>query len=118
VSYEWRDLISPYLLQKEFGKMKKYSEVVEFENKKFRYNYDESLLEYVSNRIEETSRGDIIEFDELEVIDEIGLNEKDWKEEKMIHIENWSYMLDEEVSYLEKEFIEEMKHYANIKEFF
>jgi len=100
--------------------MKKYSEVVEYEDRKFRYNYEESLLEYVSNRIEETSRGELIEFDVIEVIDEIGLNKRDWEEENMIHIEMWSAKLDEEVSYLEKEFIEELKaleNYTNEKEF-
>jgi hypothetical protein len=97
--------------------MEKYSEVIEYNDRKFRYNYEESLLEYVSNRIEETSRGEVIEFDELEVIDEIGLNKRDWEEENIIHVENWSARLDEEVSYLEKEFIEEMKNYAKIKEF-
>lgn len=97
--------------------MKKYSEVIEYKDRKFRYNYEESLLEYVSNRIEETSRGEVVEFDELEVIDEIGLNKLDWEEENMIQVEKWSARLDEEVSYLEKEFIEEMKNYAKIKEF-
>ena len=93
----------------------KYSRVYKAEGKKFRYNYEESRLEWISDVDKQTEElnaewmkdfgkpmFDIV--DGYVLGDSIGLSEENWKESPAYWCEQYAYEISEECSY-EAQFI-------------
>lgn len=91
--------------------MSKYSRVYKVETKRFRYNHEESRLEWISPVNKETEElnaewmrdfgkpmFDIV--DGYVLNDSIGLSEDNWKESPKYWCEEYAYELDEECAYL------------------
>jgi len=77
----------------------KYSKITKFENKDFRYNYENNTLEYI---------GIIDNPNKLEVLDCIGLSVENWEsEEREQYLFEYNYNLDMTTDYLMKEYKDE-----------
>ena len=70
--------------------MKKYSRVVKVDGKRFRYNFDDCLVEYIYTD-KETK--------ETEVIESIGLRKENWtnKEIREEYLSEWAFELQCEI---------------------
>lgn len=73
--------------------MKKYSRVVKVNGKRFRYNFDDCLVEYIY-----TDR----ETKETEVVESIGLRVENWKNKEVRdeYLWEWAYELQDEIDYM------------------
>ena len=69
--------------------MTKQSKIHKFEDRTYRYNYEESLLEWVHGK---------------EVVTSIGLSKEEWEDGAAYWIERWHMDLEEELFYLMQEF--------------
>lgn len=79
--------------------MTKYSKVVDYRGRKFRYNYDEALVEWVrfyDYDFDENNELVKIELDTPYVIDAVGLHKDNWKTYRDEYLDQWSDELDEE----------------------
>lgn len=94
--------------------MAKYSKIYKVGKKSFRYNYDEAMLEWVSNitkRIKKDNEEWQKEFghdmwdivDGKVVNDRIGLMRENWKDSPEYWCEQYAGELDEECCFLAKE---------------
>ena len=72
---------------------KKYGKTIKIGNRKYRYNYEECVLELIAK------------FDgEIEVIDSVGLTRKGYEENGKEYAQQWHDEIEEELVYLMKEF--------------
>lgn len=81
--------------------MKEYSEILKYKGKLFRYNYNDSLVEYGFISQEDDAdfgwkTGEFIE------IDAIGLSRENWenKEARNEYLQEYIFQLEEELRYL------------------
>jgi hypothetical protein len=92
---------------KKFEEGKKYSKVYLSKDEKyfgFRYNYTDSVLEYVSRwdfRKIDGKYQDVM-LEDWEVVSNIGLSRESWKENPQYWIDTYQDELDEECAYLAK----------------
>lgn len=83
--------------------MKKYSRIIKYGKREFRYNYTDNMIEHVSNKDFDFDKNDeIIEITlpEYEVISAQGLMLENWQESNIGMCELFSQELDEENYYL------------------
>lgn len=100
--------------------LNKYSSPYEFENKLFRYNYEDCLVEWIhkatEKEIEENEEWKKahnnhhlynIGEDGFEIIDTVGLRKENWnnKEIRNEYLEEWCFEINEETSILMEDFL-------------
>lgn len=69
--------------------MKSYSAVVKFKNRKFRFDFENCVLEFI-----------IVEGGSVEVLDAIGVSKEDWLHNREFVLEMYNNDIDEEMAYL------------------
>jgi hypothetical protein len=81
---------------------KKYSKVYNFEGRKYRYNFEECVLEWVHDEDCKFDENDELIFFKipLKVADCIGLSKDGWNNNKMDYIAEYHAQIDEEVLYM------------------
>ncbi len=87
-------------------KLKGKNELFNYHDHLFRYNYDESLVEYVYKPSESTNT----DSDGYVILDTVGLSNEHWndKEAREEYLDGWIYELEEEASYLSEAFLDEI----------
>ena len=97
-------------------RMRKYSRVYKVGERKFRYNYEENILEYIHVKTEKDEAFNkewmeefgepFMEFtDGVAIIDSIGLGLDNWRDCPRYWCETYAFELDETCHYLMQEFI-------------
>ena len=105
--------------------MAKYSRIYKVGSRKFRYNYERSVLECIVTVTKDMEHDnaewikdigkplwDIV--DGYALMDSIGLNVDNWKENPRYWCEQYDYELSEELYYEAKMFEREMKYYKEV----
>lgn len=75
----------------------KYSKIFKIKHRNFRYNFDNSTLEYITNIQFDDETFEAFESDVWEVLDSIGLSLESWENEQQHYLLEYNSEIEEHV---------------------